>query len=74
NRARLRAARDPQAALADYDRAVALAGAWSQPLVERGALLDSLGMTDAANADFRRAWELGHRSEALSARMLEMGR
>lgn len=74
NRARMRAARDPSAALADYDRAVALAGDWSQPLVERGALYDSLGMTEAADADFRRAWELGHRSEALSARMLEMGR
>jgi len=74
NRARLRAARDPLAALADYDRAVALAGDWSQPLVERGALNDALGRKDAANADFRRAWELGHRSEALNARIMEMGR
>lgn len=74
NRARLRAARDPLAALADYDRAVALAGDWSQPLVERGALLDALGRTGAADADFRRAWELGHRSEALNARILAMGR
>jgi len=74
NRARLRAARDPLAALADYDRAVALAGGWSQPLVERGALLDSLGRTAEADADFRRAWELGHRSEALNARILAMGR
>lgn len=74
NRARLRAAYDPGAALSDFDRAVALAGDWSQPLVERGALLDSMGRTSEADADFRRAWELGHRSEALNARMLAMGR
>jgi tetratricopeptide (TPR) repeat protein len=74
SRARLRAVRDPAAALPDYDRAVALAGEWPQPFLERGALLDALGRRDAADEDFRRAWELGARSEALNARMLEMGR
>ncbi len=74
NRARLRAARDPAAALPDYDRAVALAGEWPEPFLERGALLDALGRRDAADDDFRRAWELGARSEELNARMVGMGR
>lgn len=73
NRGRLRAASSPEAALTDFNRAVALAGDWSQALVERGALLDAMGRRAEADADFRRAWELGHRSEALNARIVAMG-
>jgi tetratricopeptide (TPR) repeat protein len=73
NRARLRAGSDPQAALADYAAIVAAAPGWSQPLVEQGALLDALGRRGEADASFRRAWELGHRSEALTARIQAMG-
>jgi tetratricopeptide (TPR) repeat protein len=74
NRARLRVSRDREAALADFDRAVALGGDWPQPYVERGALLDAMGRRDAAEADFRRAWELGDRSPFLAERMATMGR
>jgi tetratricopeptide (TPR) repeat protein len=73
NRARLRAGPDPQAALADYATIIAAAPSWSQPLVEQGALLDALGRRAEADASFRRAWELGHRSEALTARIQAMG-
>jgi hypothetical protein len=37
-------------------------------------LLDAMGRRDEADRDFRRAWELGHRNELLTERMLEMGR
>jgi tetratricopeptide (TPR) repeat protein len=73
NRGRLRVSRDREAALGDFDAAVARAGEWSTPYLERGALLYAMGRTEAANRDFRRAWELGHRSEYLNERMLEMG-
>lgn len=73
NRARLRAARAPQSAMADIDRAIALRPEWSVPWFERGLLKESLGQTGAADADFRRAWELGHRSEFLTERIRTMG-
>ncbi len=74
NRARLRISRDRAAALADYDAAVARAEGWSTPWFERAVLLDAMGRRDEADRDFRRAWELGHRNELLTERMLEMGR
>jgi tetratricopeptide (TPR) repeat protein len=73
NLGRMRVSRDREAALDDFDRAVAAAGDWSTPYLERGALLRAMGRSEDANRDFRRAWELGHRSEFLNARMLEMG-
>jgi Tfp pilus assembly protein PilF len=69
NRARLRAARDARAALADFDRAVALGGEWSLPWFERGLMKDTMGDKAGADRDFRRAWELGHRSEFLDERI-----
>lgn len=69
NRARVRLGRDRAAALADLNEAVARAGGWTQPLVERGALLDAMGRRAEADADFLRAFELGHRSEALNERV-----
>ena len=74
NRARLRVSRDRAAALSDLDEAVARAEGWSTPWFERGLLLDAMGRKAAADRDFRRAWELGHRNEFLNARMLELGR
>lgn len=73
NRARLRAARAPQAAMADFDRAIALRPEWSLAWFERGLLKDSLGQREAADTDFRRAWELGHRSEFLTERIRTLG-
>ena len=73
NRARLRAVPDPQRALADFDRAVAVGGEWSVPWFERGVLKDAMGRKAEADADFRRAWELGHRSEFLDERIRAMG-
>ena len=73
NRARLRAVPDPQRALADFDKAVALGGEWSLPWFERGVLKDAMGRKAEADADFRRAWELGHRSEFLDERIRAMG-
>lgn len=74
NRARLRAGRDREAALRDFDAAVERAGDWPLPLFERGILLDAMGRRDAADRDFRRAWELGHRSAFLEERMAQMRR
>lgn len=72
NRARLRAVPNPAQALADFDRAVAAGGEWSVPWFERGVLKDSMGRSAEADQDFRRAWELGHRSEFLDARIRAM--
>lgn len=74
NRARVRASRDREAALSDFDAAVERAGDWPLPLFERGVLLDAMGRRDAADRDFRRAWELGHRSAFLEERMAQMRR
>lgn len=72
-RARLRLPQNPEAALADYDQAVAHAREWSQPWFERGMLLEQMGRADEAGRDFRRAWELGHSDPALSERILRLG-
>jgi Tfp pilus assembly protein PilF len=73
NRARLRAVPNPTQALADFDQAVARGGEWSVPWFERGVLKDSMGRKAEADQDFRRAWELGHRSEFLTERIRAMG-
>jgi tetratricopeptide (TPR) repeat protein len=73
NRARLRAGPNPQGALDDFSAVIAAQPKWSQPLVERGALLESMGRVAEAEADYRRAWELGHRSDALTERITRMG-
>lgn len=72
NRARLRAVPNPALALTDFDQAVARDGEWSVPWFERGLLKDAMGRRAEADQDFRRAWELGHRSEFLTERMQAM--
>ncbi len=73
-RARLLAERDPEAALQDIARAVALRPEWPEPELERGAILDRLGRRPEADEAYLRAWNLGHRSETLAERVLSMGR
>jgi tetratricopeptide (TPR) repeat protein len=73
-RGRLRAETDPKAGLADLDAAVKMAGEWPVPVYARARTLDRLGRRAEADRDYRRAWELGMRDEALNARMLEIGR
>mgnify|MGYP006275500019 CR=1 FL=1 len=73
NRARVRAARQPAAALDDFSRALALRPEWGLAYFERGLLHLSQNRDEAADADFRRAWELGHRNEYLEQRIRAMG-
>ncbi|SEA77948.1 tetratricopeptide repeat protein [Rubrimonas cliftonensis] len=73
-RARLLADREPEAALQELARVVALRPEWPQPELERGAILDRLGRRPEADEAYLRAWNLGHRSEALNARVLSMGK
>ncbi len=73
-RGRLRAEQDPARGLPDLDEAVKRAGEWPAPHFARAQALDRLGRRAEADRDYRRAWELGMRDEALNARMLEIGR
>jgi len=72
--AALQAARDPAASLPAWSRAAALDPQSGAALAGRAAALDAVGRRAEADRDWRRAWELGHRSEALNRRMLDMGR
>jgi len=73
-RARTRIGEQDQLALADLQRAVALAPEWAQAWFERGKQFDRMGRTEYANRDFRRAFELGYKDRWLQERILAIGR
>lgn len=68
-RARLKRQTDRPGALRDYAAVIDAEPTWSQPYVERGSLYEAMGRDSAAETDFRRAWELGHRDEYLAERI-----
>lgn len=73
NRARARTKLAPTDALADFARALELSPEDGRINFERGKVLDAMGRTEAANRDFRRAYELGVQDEELSGRILSLG-
>ena len=72
NRGRARAARGRAGARSDFDRAIALKPEWAPAWYMRGRFLDSAGAVDEANADFMRAYQLGHSDPWLIKRMRRM--
>jgi len=69
NRARARALLGKPAARNDFDRAIALSPEWAVAWYLRGRYLDETGDAERANADFQRAYELGHSDPWLIERM-----
>ena len=72
NRGRARAGMGGKGALSDFDRAVALAPEWAVAWFLRGQFHDMNGDREAANADFQRAFELGHSDPWLIERMRQI--
>lgn len=72
-RGQLREEDRPSAALEDYDTAIELEPEDGRIYHARAKLLDAQGRREDANADFRRAYELGIRDEQLNKRLLEIG-
>ena len=72
NRGRARAAQGRAGVRNDFDRAIALAPEWAAAWYLRGRLSDREGVLDAANADFLRAYRLGHSDPWLIERMRRM--
>ena len=69
NRGEARAALGSARALKDFDRAVLLAPEWGGAYYARGRYLDRAGQTEEANADFLRAFQLGHSAPDLIERV-----
>lgn len=63
----------PDAAAADFAKAMELDPFWPDPYVARGQLRDQQGNREGANGDFRRAFELGYQSEWLMQRVQSIG-
>ena len=72
NRGRARAAQGKAGVRNDFDRAIALSPEWASAWYMRGRLFDSEGAIDEANADFLRAYQLGHSDLWLIERMRQM--
>jgi len=72
NRARARALRGKTSARNDFDRAIALSPEWAVAWYLRGRYLDEIGEREGANADFQRAYQLGHSDPWLIERMREI--
>lgn len=72
-RGRARDARNDSQALDDYDRAAELSPEWAAPYFAAGQFLDRNGQTEAANARFRRAFELGYKDPWLLKRIRSLG-
>jgi tetratricopeptide (TPR) repeat protein len=72
NRGRARAIQGKAGARSDLDRAIALKPEWASAWYLRGRFLDSAGKVDEANADFLRAYQLGHSDPWLIERMRQM--
>ena len=56
----------------DFDRAIALKPEWAPAWYMRGRFFDSVGALDEANADFLRAYQLGHSDPWLIERLRRM--
>lgn len=65
---------DAAGAERDFAKAMELRPWWSEPYVARGQMRDARGDREGANADFRKAFELGHQAEWLNQRISEIGR
>lgn len=72
NRGRARAAMGSAGAAEDFDYAVEIDPEWAGAWFARGQFLDSLGDREAANSDFRRAWELGYSDPWLIERIRQI--
>ena len=72
SRGRARAAADKIGARNDFDRAIALSPELVAAWVSRGRWFDRAGALDQANADFLRAYQLGHSDPWLIERMRQM--
>ncbi len=72
NRGRARAAMDKPKAFNDLDRAVALQPEWGQAWFIRGRYREEQGDVEAANADYLRAYQLGHSDPWLIQRVREL--
>ncbi|GEM_PF-1634699 len=72
NRGRARAAQGKAGVRNDFDRAIALKPEWAAAWYMRGRFFDREGAIDEANADFLRAYQLGHSDPWLIERMRRM--
>ncbi len=72
NRGRSRSVGGMDGAQGDFDAAIELAPEWSAAWFARGQYYDLVGDAEAANRDFRRAYELGHQDPWLVQRMREI--
>jgi tetratricopeptide (TPR) repeat protein len=72
NRGRARAAQGKTGVRNDFDRAITLKPEWAAGWYMRGRFFDSAGAIDEANADFLRAYQLGHSDPWLIERMRQM--
>jgi tetratricopeptide (TPR) repeat protein len=72
NRGRARAVQGKAGARNDFDRSIALKPEWAAAWYMRGRFLDAQGAVDEANADFLRAYQLGHSDPWLIERMRQM--
>ncbi len=69
NRARALSESRPEAARADFDRAIALDPEWGRAWAARGLFLESRGDREGAARDFLRAYELGETERWLVERV-----
>ncbi|MGF1500330.1 MAG: tetratricopeptide repeat protein [Paracoccaceae bacterium] len=74
NRGRARALAGLPGAEADFDRAIGLDPDWPRAWSARGMFHDRAGRTEAADADFLRAYELGMQDRWLVERVQRIGR
>ncbi len=72
NRGRARAALGKKKAFNDLDRAVALQPEWGQAWFIRGRYREEQGDVEGANADYLRAYQLGHSDPWLIQRVREL--
>lgn len=72
-RALVRGESDPARALADLDAAIRLRPEWAEAHALRGRLHEQAGRVDAADADYRRAFELGFQAPWLNERIRALG-
>jgi len=72
NRGLARSAQGSSGAGSDFDRAISLAPEWGPAYAARASWHDAAGRTEAANADYLRAYELGVTDPALIERVRRM--
>lgn len=64
---------DPSAALRDLDAALRISPNWAAAWATRGQAQEKLGRTEAASADYRRAFELGYQAPWLNRKIEALG-